>query len=653
MKKDLLFLLALFLLAMTTNLHSQTWNEVMKTAASDRSAEDYYGGSVSISGHFAIVGAYHESEDENDENTLLWAGSAYILEKDDQGYWNQVQKIVASDRDSQDHFGNAVSISGNYAIVGAYFESEDASGENSLLTAGSAYIFERDGSGAWNQVQKIVSSERDYGVKFGNAVDISGDYAIVGEYQAGGNGKHGAAYIFKRDDQGVWTELKKLTVDYVAPYARFGLSVSIDQNYCIVGSNEDEVDENGVQVNQGAGAAYVFENDGSTWSQVSKLVAPVRRKNAHFGVSVGVSGNYAIVGAEWETHDEVEADSLGIAGAAYLFERDGSANWDLVQKIVPSDRALTDIFGNSVSISGSMAVVGAYFKSEIYNEIYYGQIGASYIFSRNGSGQWEEMTKLSASDGSMSDNFGWSVDIAGNYAIIGAWTDKDDALGENPLSSAGSAYVFSYCSTVEKNDPVTICKGDSVLLGGKYQLESGTFYDTLRASTGCDSVIISELSVNEVDTELTTTETTLTAQAASGSYQWIDCSSNQNIQGETNQSFTPTSSGTYAVELTQNGCKDTSICYTFTMVGIEDLELEGSVKVYPNPANNLLNIELEEMYEFIHIRILNVQGKEVIQKQFENEQLLRINLSELPAGPYFIHMQTPKGNASIRVVKNE
>ncbi len=112
MKKTLLIKMVVVLLSISTNLSAQSWNEVMKTVASDRAeVEEYYGWSVSISGHFAIVGAYWDEEDANGENTLYQAGSAYILEKDENGYWNQVQKIVASDREENDKFGNAVSIS--------------------------------------------------------------------------------------------------------------------------------------------------------------------------------------------------------------------------------------------------------------------------------------------------------------------------------------------------------------------------------------------------------------------------------------------------------------------------------------------------------------------------------------------------------------
>ncbi|MBN4065968.1 FG-GAP repeat protein, partial [Candidatus Amoebophilus asiaticus] len=158
------------------------WSEVQKITASDRGVADYFGISLCISGDYAIVGAFWEDEDTSGANTIGNAGSAYIFERDGTGNWNQVQKIVASDRASWDQFGHRVSISGNYAMVGANLEDEDASGADSLGQAGSAYIFERDGSGNWNQVQKITASDREANDRFGYSVSISGNYASVGAY---------------------------------------------------------------------------------------------------------------------------------------------------------------------------------------------------------------------------------------------------------------------------------------------------------------------------------------------------------------------------------------------------------------------------------------------------------------------------------------
>jgi hypothetical protein len=111
---------------------------------------------------------------------MLNSGSAYVFERDTSGVWNQVQKIVASDRQNTDYFGASVSISGDHAIVGAFYENHDTTGGNAMNNSGSAYLFERDNSGVWNEVQKIVASDREALDEFGISVSISGEFAVVG-----------------------------------------------------------------------------------------------------------------------------------------------------------------------------------------------------------------------------------------------------------------------------------------------------------------------------------------------------------------------------------------------------------------------------------------------------------------------------------------
>jgi len=228
-------------------LHAQNFNEVIKAVASDRGTYDYFGVSVSISGDYAIVGAYRDREDTSGANTLSDAGSAYIFERDAGGNWQEVKKIVASDRGAVDYFGFSVSISGDYAIVGAFIEDEDTSGANTLSESGSAYIFERDAGGNWKEVQKIVASDRETNDLFGYSVSISGDYAIVGahyedEDTSGANtlSLAGSAYIYERDAGGNWKEVQKIVASDRGATDLFGMSVSISGNYVIVGANEED-----------------------------------------------------------------------------------------------------------------------------------------------------------------------------------------------------------------------------------------------------------------------------------------------------------------------------------------------------------------------------------------------------------------------------
>ena len=312
-KALILGLAAAFGLPQTTQ--AQTWDEALKAVASDRAAGDRFGYSVSISGNYAIVGAYGEDEDTSGGNNANAAGSAYIFERNGSGNWTQAQKIVASDRAADDLFGYSVSISGDYAIVGAYQEDQDASGSSFASAAGSAYIFERGGSGNWTQKQKIVASDRAFDDNFGYFVSISGSYAIVGAYG---------------EDQ-----------------AASGGSTLIS-----------------------AGSAYIFERGGSgNWTQKQKIVASDRAASDYFGYFVSISGDYAIVRARFEDEDASGGNNISNSGSAYIFERDGSGNWTQAQKITASDRAAFDLFGTSVSISGSYAIVGLIRKTKMPLEI--------------------------------------------------------------------------------------------------------------------------------------------------------------------------------------------------------------------------------------------------------------------------------------------
>jgi hypothetical protein len=367
------------------------WLERQKLLASDGNATDVFGYSVSISGDYAIVGAYGDDG---------YKGSAYIFRWDGTN-WSQQAKLTASDGAAWDLFGCSVSISGDYAIVGAY-------GDNGYK--GSAYIFKRDGT-SWSQQAKLLASDGAANDYFGVSVSISGDYAIVGAYYDDGKG---SAYIFKRDGASWSQQAKKTASDGVAS-DYFGYSVSISGDYAIVGAYGDE--DNGNL----SGSAYIFKRDGTSWSQQAKMTASDGAAGDNFGYSVSISGDYAIVGAYLD--DDKGADS----GSAYIFKRDGTS-WSQQAKLLAADGNASDNFGWSVSISGDLAIVGAH-------QYYSGGTGKAYIFRRDGT-NWSEQQKLTASDGAAEDDFGFSVSISSDYAIVGAAADDDNG------NNSGSAYVF-------------------------------------------------------------------------------------------------------------------------------------------------------------------------------------------------------------------
>ena len=238
-----LVLSVLTLLTISSGVFGQTMADLFpesKRTASDGAAADRFGRSVSISGDYAVIGAYYNDDDDGNRS-----GSAYIFERDGAGNWNEVQKLTPSDGAEFDYFGNSVSISGNYAVIGAY--GDDDNGANS----GSAYVFERSGSaGNWSEVEKLTASDGAASDRFGYAVSISGNTVVIGadsdDDDNGGNS--GSAYVFERGGAGNWSETQKLTASDGAGFDFFGISVSISGNTVVIGADND--DDNGIQLRQ-------------------------------------------------------------------------------------------------------------------------------------------------------------------------------------------------------------------------------------------------------------------------------------------------------------------------------------------------------------------------------------------------------------------
>ena len=379
--------------------------EEQKLTAKDGEAYDRFGCSVSISGDYAIVGA------RGDGDNGMNAGAAYVYTRVS-AKWGKVVKLTARDGQAGDRFGCSVSISGNYAIVGARFD--DTKG----IDAGAAYIFERTFGEKWRQIAKLTAGDGQAGDRFGQSVSISGNYAIVGaDYDDDNGSDSGAAYVFERSGS-FWPQVTKLTAGNGQARDYFGCSVSISGNYAIVGAYGDG--GNGTL----DGSAYVFTLSDSFWPrpqvankrrpgfwrQVAKLTAGSAA--GKFGKSVSIFDRYAIVGAPEDIHNGVES------GTAYVFERSGS-NWTKVDKLAVGSSG--DYFGGYVSISGNAVIVGAYGDDNNGSNS-----GAAHIFERTLGSKLRKVAKLTAGDGQAGDRFGESVSISGNAAIVGAYGDADN-----------------------------------------------------------------------------------------------------------------------------------------------------------------------------------------------------------------------------------
>ena len=309
--------------------------------------------------------------------------------------YSQQAYLKASNADAEDIFGYSTAIWGDTIVVGAPHEASDGSGEhnNSVYNSGAAYIFVRVGS-SWTQQAYLKSEYPGYGDNFGVSVDISGDTIVIG---APGEDSDGS------------------------------------------GEENDDLTS--------AGAAYVFVREGTTWTQQAYLKASNVGYLDQFGVSVAISGDRIVVGANLEDSDGSgeENNSSEYAGAAYIFVREEST-WTQQAYLKASNPDAEDYFGGHVAISWATVVIGASGEDsdgtgEANNDA--DKAGAAYVFVGEES-TWSQQAYLKAPNVDIEDRFGTSVAIDGETLVVGAFKEDGDGSGQgnDDAIDSGAAYVF-------------------------------------------------------------------------------------------------------------------------------------------------------------------------------------------------------------------
>ncbi len=319
-----------------------------------------------------------------------------------------------------DSFGDAVAVSGDTAVVGASFEDGGSTGVNgdessqSSGASGAAYVFVRN-SGGWSQQAYLKATNTGTGDAFGTSVAISGDTIVVGAFREDSN------------------------------------ATGVDGD----GANNSLTD---------SGAAYVYVRNGTTWSPQAYLKSSAGGFDDWFGISVGVSGDTIVVGANQE-----DSNATGIggtatnnssfnAGAAYVFVRNGGT-WSLQAYLKASNTSVNDHFGRAVTISGETIAVGAFQEDSSATGVNGDQAsnaasnsGAAYVFVRSG-GTWTQQAYLKASNTGPEDQFGRSVSASGDLLVVGAFSEDSSATGvggdqaDNGTPHSGAAYVFRRSGT--------------------------------------------------------------------------------------------------------------------------------------------------------------------------------------------------------------
>ena len=402
----------------------------------DVAEHDTFGTGAAINGNTMVIGA------ENADGNEVGAGAAYVFEKIDDS-WVQTAKIFAADGHAtplvfppgdfiSDSFGQSVAISedANTIVVGA-------PGHRHLggPAAGAVYVFQRV-NGVWVQEAELFSPIPNSLDSFGEAqgatngggVAISGNVIAVSDAGnprlfdpvTGNSTAPGGVDVFTRIN-GKWTLTAQLTVPadlFLTPN-----SLAFDGSTLVLGSIASDAPSA-----SGAGVAYVFQLNGSTWSGPTALTASDATSFAQFGNGVSVSGNSIAVAANFAP------GATAFSGAAYVFVNEKGV-WRQKAKLFANDGQDSDSFGQSIAISGMTVVVGA--NNHTPPAGVFGS-GAAYVFRPGDAGGWRQIAEVFASDAIGGGGFGDSIAIRGNTLAVGADAQHPPVEGY----PGGEAYVY-------------------------------------------------------------------------------------------------------------------------------------------------------------------------------------------------------------------
>jgi len=291
-------------------------------------------------------------------------------------------------------------------------------------------------------------------------------------------------------------------------------------------------------------------------------------------------------------------------------------------------RPCADSFFYTYVACDSIVVGGlTYTTSGVYTSMYENANGCDSIVSLLISISHAAVTSLSS-------NACNSITInAQTYTVSGMYT-------QSFISSAGCDSTLILTLTINNTSSHTLYDTacHSYLFNAQTYTSSGIYTQTLVNAVGCDSIITINLIIHQADTSIIQTGLTLTANASSATYQWIDCNGNKIIVGASNQTFTATANGSYALVITQNACTDTSSCHTLSGVGLNHYDCDEQIQVFPNPNTGCFTLTSKTRLRNADVEITDITGKRIEKKIYPEFQSAQFQITQ-SVGIYFLLLE--------------
>jgi hypothetical protein len=631
------------------------WAKSIGGAGDDRgnSIASDINGNVYVTGHFwqtvdfdPGAGVYNV--------TAVSKSDVFILKLDSSGNFIWAKTIggiswEAGRLITTDYLGN-IYISGSYS---ATLDFDPGPGAYNLTSIGTSDIFivklDPSGNFIWAKSYGGSGSDNCYDFttdNFGNLFSV-GEFKSIADFDPGTGSYNQTSngfrdiFIQKLDSSGnfVWAK----TMGGSGRDAGVGISVDAWRNVYITGDFNSVVDFNpgaagGVRTSTGLYDMFILKlNEGGIFSWV-RTVGDVWWDRGH-SITNDITGNIFVTGFFRGTVDFNPSSSiinLSTNGNKDVFitELDCYGNFVWAQNI---GSGWWDYPGTiAINYEGKIITSG-YFKGTVdfQNGL------PNYYLTTNGE----------------YDAFVLQLTRCPYDTIIDVIASCDSIVWIDGISYTNSNYSATYdyidttgCdSTILLNLTITspdtvadfINTCDSIIWidGNTYSASNNTATYTLSNANGCDSVVILDLNINTVDVSLTTALPGITSNASGASYQWLDCNNNfAVITGETAQTFTAIANGSFAVEVSQNGCTDTSVCITITSLELERQKSFGDVSIVPNPTDGPIIVKLGKLRD-VSIKIFSCTGQLVYQEYSINSPLHRLEL-DVERGIYMLEIRS-------------
>ena len=246
-------------------------------------------------------------------------------------------------------------------------------------------------------------------------------------------------------------------------------------------------------------------------------------------------------------------------------------------------------------------------------------------------------------------NMGVSQGKLGNYVIAVKCEEYRNGNKIGEVNREIELTSFN-CNTIFTTYTDTVC-GSFRTIGGKIISNSGTYYDTTQTSLGCDSIIKYNITIKYLDTSTTFLNPAIKSNDTSALYQWLDCgNSYAPIIGATGQTYAIIGNGSYAVEVKNNNCIDTSSCFIINNVGEYEKRIVNLIQLYPNPSKGIYNLSLKEEINVVRLYITDIKGRLI--KEITPQKALKYEINfNGTSGIYFLNVLTKNTVTTIKLIK--